>query len=209
MHKWSAVGAPHYNQTQESEEEGKISTYWEDFSPELPLTGDFSGKLDYLLLPHYLVSLLPFLTGLFPNLLHVARAGCFCIAAHAQQHWADFQRNNESVLHVPSGVHSTVPEHVWHCSGLHSPALSKTQPSHGLYSYQEAEPTTNMRLAWKDNALFLATLNTNKEMECVPHCYTPIPLCMPTAPEYIHRQPTLLCCSPTTQCTEIATSISH
>lgn len=190
MHKWSAVGAPHYNQPQESEEEGKISTYWEDLSPELPLTGDFSGKLDYLLLPHYLMSLLPSLTGLFPNLLHLARAGCFCIAAHAQRHWAAFQ----GIMGACSMCHQVYTAQCLNVCGTAQDytALSKTQPSHGLFSHQEAEPTTKMRLAWKDNALFLATLNTNKQMECVPYCYTPIPLCMPTAPEYIHRQPTLL-----------------
>lgn len=63
MHEWYAVGAPHHNQTWESEEEGKICTYRDHFSPELPggnvLTVDFFGKLDYLLLHHYLVSLLP------------------------------------------------------------------------------------------------------------------------------------------------------
>lgn len=77
------MGGPHNNQTQESEEEGKISTYQEDPSPELPgdnvLSGDFSGKLDYLLLPHYWVSLLPCLSGLFPALLHMVRVSVFVL----------------------------------------------------------------------------------------------------------------------------------
>lgn len=155
------------------------------------------------------MSLLPFLTGLFPTLLHMVRVG-FCTAAHAwaQLHWAAFQ----GIMGACSVCHQVpIPQCLNVCvTAQDCTALSKTQPSHGLFSRQEAEPTTNMRLTWKDNAPFLATLNTNKQMECVPPLtYTPIPLCMPTAPECIHRQTTLLCCFPITQCTEIAASIPH
>lgn len=131
MHKWSAVGAPHYSQTQESEEEEKnqyiLRRSLSRVTSGNVLTADFSGKLDYLLLPHYLVSLLPFLTGL---LYYVWQGLVFlyCCTCSSSVALSSFPRNNGSVLHVPSGVHTTVPECVCHCSGLHSPGQNTTQP---------------------------------------------------------------------------------
>lgn len=64
-----------------------MSTYTEDLFPELPggnfFTVDFSSKLDYFLLLHYLVSLLPILIGLLTALLHMKRFFFFFIATHA------------------------------------------------------------------------------------------------------------------------------
>lgn len=143
MHEWYAVGAPHHNQTWESEEEGKICTYRDHFSPELPggnvLTVDFSGKLDYLLLHHYLVSLLPFLIGLFPALLHIDRnrrgvVFLYCWTHSSSATPSSFPRDNGSVLHGPPGVHTTVPARVCHRSRLHSPEQNTTQPRFVLRS---------------------------------------------------------------------------
>lgn len=149
MHKWSAVGAPHHNQTQESEEEGKISISRDHFSPELPggnvLIVDFSGKLDYLLLHHYLVSLLHFLIGLFPALLHVARVGGVVLLHNSSSATlSSFPGNNGSVLHGPQVYTAQCLNACATAQDCTAP--SKTQPSHGLFSCQEAEPRTNMRL---------------------------------------------------------------